>query len=97
MSVSPRKVIQIIKPQMVIEGAGVLLRRSFSPSRENPFDPFLLSTILDSTILLRDPQLVSLPIHIEVLKRLHICLKGMCDIGTALVIWALSDRAMSNG
>jgi redox-sensitive bicupin YhaK (pirin superfamily) len=32
----------IIEPQMVIEGAGVLLRRSFGPSRANPFDPFLL-------------------------------------------------------
>lgn len=38
----PRKVIQVIKPQMVIEGAGVLLRRSFGPTRANPFDPFLL-------------------------------------------------------
>jgi hypothetical protein len=27
---------------MVIEGAGVLLRRSFGPNRANPFDPFLL-------------------------------------------------------
>jgi quercetin 2,3-dioxygenase len=27
---------------LVIEGAGVLLRRSFGPSRANPFDPFLL-------------------------------------------------------
>jgi redox-sensitive bicupin YhaK (pirin superfamily) len=26
----------------VIEGAGVLLRRSFGPNRLNPFDPFLL-------------------------------------------------------
>jgi len=33
---------QIIEPQLVIEGAGVLLRRSFGPSRANPFDPFLL-------------------------------------------------------
>ena len=32
----------VIEPQMVIEGAGVLLRRSFGPSRANPFDPFLL-------------------------------------------------------
>lgn len=38
----PRKVAKIIKPQMVIEGAGVRLRRSFGPSRENLFDPFLL-------------------------------------------------------
>ena len=39
---SPRKVKQIVEPQDVIEGAGVLLRRSFGPSRANPFDPFLL-------------------------------------------------------
>jgi hypothetical protein len=37
-----RPVIQIIEPQYVIEGAGVLLRRSFGPSRQNLFDPFLL-------------------------------------------------------
>jgi len=39
---SPRKVKQIIEPQYVIEGAGVLLRRSFGPNRANLFDPFLL-------------------------------------------------------
>ncbi len=37
-----RKVSQVIDPQQVIEGAGVLLRRSFGPSRANPLDPFLL-------------------------------------------------------
>ncbi|MBE0699699.1 MAG: pirin family protein, partial [Anaerolineaceae bacterium] len=37
-----RKVKQIIDPQYVIEGAGVLLRRSFGPNRTNLFDPFLL-------------------------------------------------------
>jgi redox-sensitive bicupin YhaK (pirin superfamily) len=37
-----RKVKHVIEPQLVIEGAGVLLRRSFGPSRANPFDPFLL-------------------------------------------------------
>jgi len=37
-----RKITQIIEPRMVIEGADVQLRRSFGPSRENPFDPFLL-------------------------------------------------------
>jgi len=31
-----------IHPQTVIEGAGVLLRRSFAPHRSNEFDPFLL-------------------------------------------------------
>ena len=33
-----RKVAQIIEPQQVIEGAGVLLRRSFGPSRDNPIE-----------------------------------------------------------
>jgi hypothetical protein len=37
-----RPISQIIQPQVVIEGAGVLLRRSFGPSRANPLDPFLL-------------------------------------------------------
>jgi redox-sensitive bicupin YhaK (pirin superfamily) len=37
-----RVVKQIIEPQLVIEGAGVLLRRSFGPDRANLFDPFLL-------------------------------------------------------
>ncbi|MDX9992005.1 MAG: pirin family protein [Anaerolineales bacterium] len=37
-----RKVEQIIEPQSVIEGAGVLLQRSFSPKVSNLFDPFLL-------------------------------------------------------
>ena len=37
-----RKVTRVIEPQMVIEGAGVRLRRSFGPSRANLFDPFLL-------------------------------------------------------
>lgn len=38
----PRKVKQIIEPQYVIEGADVLLRRSFGPNRSNLYDPFLL-------------------------------------------------------
>jgi hypothetical protein len=37
-----RTVSQIIEPQLVIEGAGVLLRRSFSPRPSNEQDPFLL-------------------------------------------------------
>lgn len=37
-----RTVSQIIEPNLVIEGAGVLLRRSFGPNVENRFDPFLL-------------------------------------------------------
>jgi hypothetical protein len=38
----PRKIKQVIEPQYVIEGADVLLRRSFGPNRTNLFDPFLL-------------------------------------------------------
>ena len=40
--INSRPVINVIEPDTVIEGAGVRLRRSISPSRENPFDPFLL-------------------------------------------------------
>jgi len=32
----------IIEPQLVIEGAGVLLKRSIAPRRSNEYDPFLL-------------------------------------------------------
>lgn len=39
---NPRRVSYSIEPNHVIEGAGVLLRRSFGPDRANPFDPFLL-------------------------------------------------------
>ena len=37
-----RTVSQIIEPEYVIEGAGVLLRRSIAPRVTNAFDPFLL-------------------------------------------------------
>jgi len=37
-----RSISNIIEPKLVIEGAGVLLRRSIAPSRANPHDPFLL-------------------------------------------------------
>ena len=37
-----RTISHIIEPQLVIEGAGVLLRRSISPHATNKFDPFLL-------------------------------------------------------
>jgi redox-sensitive bicupin YhaK (pirin superfamily) len=36
------KIKNIIEPQYVIEGAGVLLRRSIAPKPSNEFDPFLL-------------------------------------------------------
>ncbi|HUF38045.1 MAG TPA: pirin family protein [Anaerolineales bacterium] len=38
----PRKILHLIEPQFVMEGAGVRLRRSFQPSIEHHFDPFLL-------------------------------------------------------
>lgn len=37
-----RSIQTVIEPQYVIEGAGVLLRRSFGPKRSNEYDPFLL-------------------------------------------------------
>lgn len=37
-----RRISRLIEPQLVIEGAGVLLRRSFAPRVSNEFDPFLL-------------------------------------------------------
>ncbi|HTP09768.1 MAG TPA: pirin family protein [Anaerolineae bacterium] len=37
-----RSIQSIIEPQYVIEGADVLLRRSFGPKRSNEYDPFLL-------------------------------------------------------
>ena len=42
MNQTHRKIKRIIEPQYVIEGAGVLLQRSFGPARANLFDPFLL-------------------------------------------------------
>ncbi len=39
---TPREVQNIIEPKFVIEGAGVLLRRSIAPNVSNEFDPFLL-------------------------------------------------------
>src|SRR5512140_3778067 len=38
----PRQIQTAIEPQFVIEGAGVLLRRSIFPHASNQFDPFLL-------------------------------------------------------
>jgi quercetin 2,3-dioxygenase len=37
-----KSISQIIEPQLVVEGAGVLLRRSVSPRASNEYDPFLL-------------------------------------------------------
>lgn len=37
-----RSVLEVIEPQFVMEGAGVLLRRSIAPTVSNQYDPFLL-------------------------------------------------------
>jgi len=37
-----RTISHIIEPQLVLEGAGVLLRRSVAPRASNEYDPFLL-------------------------------------------------------
>src|SRR5512137_1208438 len=37
-----RQIKDLIEPQFVMEGAGVLLRRSIAPKVSNNFDPFLL-------------------------------------------------------
>jgi redox-sensitive bicupin YhaK (pirin superfamily) len=47
---------------MVIEGAGVLLRRSIAPSRENPLDPFLLFDHFAFNNPIEGP-LVGFPMH----------------------------------
>jgi redox-sensitive bicupin YhaK (pirin superfamily) len=57
-----KSITQIIQPQMVIEGAGVLLRRSIAPSRENPVDPFLLFDHFAFNDPIEGP-LVGFPMH----------------------------------
>jgi redox-sensitive bicupin YhaK (pirin superfamily) len=57
-----RSVAEIIKPRQVIEGAGVLLRRSIQPSRENLFDPFLLFDHFAFNDPIEGP-LVGFPMH----------------------------------
>ena len=42
MNTQPRKVIEIIKPQTVMEGAGVRLKRSIATAALDHLDPFLL-------------------------------------------------------
>lgn len=62
MSDSPRGIQQVIEPQYAIEGAGVLLRRSFGPNRANLFDPFLLFDHFAFNDPIEGP-LVGFPMH----------------------------------
>jgi redox-sensitive bicupin YhaK (pirin superfamily) len=59
---SARSVSEVIQPQLVIEGAGVLLRRSIAPSREKPYDPFLLFDHFAFNDPIEGP-LVGFPMH----------------------------------
>jgi redox-sensitive bicupin YhaK (pirin superfamily) len=56
-----RKVLDIIKPIYVMEGAGVLLRRSIATQRLDYLDPFLLFDHFGSP----DPQdyMAGFPMH----------------------------------
>jgi len=58
----PRTISQVIEPNQVVEGAGVLLRRSIAPSRANLFDPFLLFDHFAFNDPIEGP-LVGFPMH----------------------------------
>ena len=62
MGESPRSIKAVIEPRYVMEGAGVLLRRAFGPSRENVFDPFLLFDHFAFNDPIEGP-LVGFPMH----------------------------------
>lgn len=57
-----RRITQVIEPNLVIEGAGVRLLRSFAPSRDNLFDPFLLFDHFAFNDPIEGP-LVGFPMH----------------------------------
>jgi len=104
MTQNPRAVEQVIEPQMVIEGAGVLLRRSFGPSRENLFDPFLLFDHFAFNDPIEGP-LVGFPMHphrgietvtymLEGNTRHRDSLGNMGVIGPGDVQWMTSGRGI---
>jgi hypothetical protein len=57
-----RTVTNVVEPNLVIEGAGVRLLRSISPSRANPYDPFLLFDHFAFNDPIEGP-LVGFPMH----------------------------------
>src|SRR3972149_6807458 len=57
-----RPISHIIQPQLVIEGAGVLLRRSIAPRASNEYDPFLLFEHFAFNTPVEGP-LVGFPMH----------------------------------
>lgn len=99
-----RKVQQVIKPQYVIEGAGVLLQRSFGPDRSNKFDPFLLFDHFAFNDPLEGP-IVGFPTHphrgietvtymLEGQTRHRDSLGNMGIIGPGDVQWMTSGRGI---
>lgn len=99
-----RSIEYVIEPQMVIEGAGVRLRRSFGPSRENPFDPFLLFDHFAFNDPIEGP-LVGFPMHphrgietvtymLEGSTRHRDSLGNMGVIGPGDVQWMTSGRGI---
>lgn len=104
MTQKPRTVEHVIEPQMVIEGAGVLLRRSFGPSRENLFDPFLLFDHFAFNDPIEGP-IVGFPMHphrgietvtymLEGNTRHRDSLGNMGVIGPGDVQWMTSGRGI---
>jgi redox-sensitive bicupin YhaK (pirin superfamily) len=104
MTQSIRNVQQIIKPQYVIEGAGVLLQRSFGPDRSNKFDPFLLFDHFAFNDPLEGP-IVGFPTHphrgietvtymLEGQTRHRDSLGNMGVIGPGDVQWMTSGRGI---
>lgn len=104
MKDSPRKVVDIVKPDFVIEGAGVLLQRSFGPSRANPFDPFLLFDHFAFNDPIEGP-IVGFPMHphrgietvtymLEGNTRHRDSLGNMGVIGPGDVQWMTSGRGI---
>jgi redox-sensitive bicupin YhaK (pirin superfamily) len=104
MKVSPRKVVDIVKPDYVIEGAGVLLQRSFGPSRANPYDPFLLFDHFAFNDPIEGP-IVGFPMHphrgietvtymLEGNTRHRDSLGNMGVIGPGDVQWMTSGRGI---
>jgi redox-sensitive bicupin YhaK (pirin superfamily) len=78
-----RPVSRIIEPSTVIEGAGVKLRRSISPSRANPLDPFLLFDHFAFNDPLEGP-IRGFPMHpTAVSKRSPTCSKARSTTATA--------------
>ena len=97
MANSPRKVEQIVKPDFVIEGADVLLRRSFGPSRVNPFDPFLLFDHFAFNDPIEGPITGFPRIPTAGLRPSLLCWRVMCVIVIAWETSALLDQVMCSG